>query len=47
MAEVLDIDEAIMSKILHYHIGDFTIDRLVKYLMLLHPAAGIKIEIAS
>ena len=39
-------DEALMSKILHYNIDEFTIDRLVKFLSTLYPGAKVKIEVA-
>lgn len=32
-----------MSKILHYHFDDFTIDRLLKFLTILYPETKIKI----
>lgn len=32
-----------MSKIVHYHFDDFTIDRLVKYLSILFPKADLAI----
>jgi predicted XRE-type DNA-binding protein len=46
LAEKINIDEAIMSKILHYNIEKFTIDRLLKYLVILRPDAELKIEVA-
>ena len=46
LAEKINIDEALMSKILHYNIEEFTIDRLVKFLAILHPGAEVKIEVA-
>lgn len=47
LAEKIGIDEAIMSKILHYRIDKFTIDRLVKFLAALYPGVEVKIELAS
>lgn len=46
LAEKLGIDEALMSKILHYHTDEFTIDRLMKFLGTLRPNAKIKFEVA-
>lgn len=43
LAQKLEIDPALMSKILHYHIDEFTIDRLVRYLDVLHKDVSIKI----
>ena len=47
LAQRVETDEAIMSKILHYNIEEFTIDRLVKFLAALYPGAEVKIEVAS
>ncbi len=46
LAEKIGTDEALMSKILHYNIEEFTIDRLVKFLSALYPGAKVKIEVA-
>lgn len=46
LAEKIGIDESLMSKILHYNIDEFTIDRLVKFLTTLRPNAKVKIEVA-
>ncbi len=43
LAEKIGIDESLMSKIVHYHFDDFTIDRLVKYLSALFPKAELEI----
>ena len=40
LAQKLEIGDALASKILRYHFGEFTIDRLVRYLEKL----GIKYE---
>ena len=45
-AKRLGIDEALISKILHYNIDDFTIDRLFKFLKILYPKAQVKIMVA-
>lgn len=47
LAEKIGLDEALMSKILHYNTDEFTIDRLVKFLAALYPNAEVKIEVAS
>lgn len=46
IAELVDIDAALMSKILHYHIKEFTTDRLLKYLYKLHPDVELKVKVA-
>lgn len=46
LAHKIGIDEALMSKILHYYTDEFTIDRLVKFLSILHPNVELKIEVA-
>ncbi len=43
LADLLEIDQAVMSKILHYRIEDFTIDRLVRILNILQKDISIKI----
>jgi predicted XRE-type DNA-binding protein len=45
LAEKIGIDESLISKIVHYHFDDLTIERLVKYLSLLLPQAELKISI--
>lgn len=47
LAEKIGIDEALMSKVLHYNIDEFTVDRLVKFLAELHPGLHITIDTAS
>ena len=47
LAEKLKIDEALMSKILHYHYDEFTIDRLIKYLNELYPNIDLKLNLAA
>ncbi|MCB0367724.1 MAG: XRE family transcriptional regulator [Bdellovibrionaceae bacterium] len=46
LAEKIGTDEALISKILHYQIEEFTIDRLIKFLSTLYPDAKVKIEVA-
>ena len=45
-AEYLGIDQAIMSKVLHYQITSFTVDRLLGILSILH-GKDIKIDIKA
>jgi len=47
LATIVGVDEAVISKILHYHIKDFTTDRLLRYLSKIYPDAELKIKIAS
>jgi len=47
LAEKIGIDESLMSKILHYHFDEFTIDRLVKFLNVLYPKLDFKFDLAS
>lgn len=46
LAELVGIDDALMSKILHYHIKEFTTDRLLRYLSKLHPDIELKFKVA-
>ncbi len=46
MAKKIGINEALVSKILHYHFDEFTSDRLLKYLSALYPDIDLKIEVA-
>lgn len=46
LAEKIGINEALISKILHYHFDEFTIDRLVKYLSKIYPDVDLKIDVA-
>jgi predicted XRE-type DNA-binding protein len=46
MAEILGEDEAIVSKVVHYYIDEFTIDRLLRFLHKIYPNAEIKIKVA-
>ena len=47
LAQKLSIDEALMSKILHYNFEEFTVDRLVKFLSTLYPNIDLSIDVAS
>lgn len=44
LAEKIKIDEALMSKILHYSIDEFTTDRLIRYLSVLYPKVHVEIK---
>lgn len=44
LAELLGIDKSVMSKITHYHIDVFTIDRLVRLLSKLEKKISIRIS---
>lgn len=46
LAQKVGIDEALMSKILHYHFDEFTADRLIKYLNEIYPDVNVKIDVA-
>jgi predicted XRE-type DNA-binding protein len=46
LAERLGVDEALVSKIIHYSFDDFTIDRLIKYLSTLYPKLEFKVRVA-
>ena len=46
LAEELDIDSALVSKILNYHIEEFTVDRLLSLLVKLYPKTSIKVDVA-
>lgn len=43
LAEKIGIDEALVSKIVHYNFEEFTLDRLVKFLSVLLPTADLEI----
>lgn len=47
LAQKLSIDEALMSKILHYNYEEFTVDRLVKFLSTIYPNIDLNIDVAS
>lgn len=46
LAKELDIDEALVSKIVNYAYDEFTVDRLVKYLSVLYPHMNITLLVA-
>lgn len=43
LAEKLGINESLVSKIIHYHYNDFTVDRLVNYLDKIMPNFDLEI----
>lgn len=45
LAEKIGIDEALMSKVLHYHFDEFTTDRLINYLSKIYPDIDVKIDV--
>lgn len=47
LAQKIGIDEALMSKILHYHFDEFTTDRLISYLSSLYPDMNLNIDLNS
>ncbi len=46
LAEKIGIDEALMSKILHYSFEEFTTDRLIRYLSEIYPNVTIEVLVA-
>lgn len=46
LAKTIGIDEALMSKILHYHYKEFSVDRLIKYLSVIYPDIDLDISVA-
>jgi predicted XRE-type DNA-binding protein len=47
LAEKIGENESLISKVVHYNIEEFTIDRLMKFLSEIYPNAEIKINVAS
>jgi predicted XRE-type DNA-binding protein len=47
LAEKIGENESLMSKVVHYNIEEFTIDRLMKFLNAIYPNAEININVAS
>jgi len=46
LASELNIDEALVSKIVNYVYDEFTVDRLVKYLSILYPNVDFRLLVA-
>jgi predicted XRE-type DNA-binding protein len=47
LAEIIGINEALMSQVLHYHHEKFSSDRLITYLSVVYPDFELKIELAA
>jgi predicted XRE-type DNA-binding protein len=47
LAEKIGENESLISKVVHYNIEEFTIDRLMKFLNVIYPNAEITINVAS
>ena len=45
LAKKLGTDETVLSRLLHYHIEDFTTDRLIKFLSKLYPDIELDVKI--
>lgn len=46
LAEILGENESLISKVLRYHIDQFTIDRLLKFLNIIYPDVEFKLKVA-
>ena len=46
LAEKLGIAESLISKIIHYHYEEFTVDRLMKYLSVIYPHFDFRLLVA-
>jgi predicted XRE-type DNA-binding protein len=46
LAEQFGIDEALVSKIIHYSFNELMTDRLIKYLSVLYPEVKVTIRVA-
>jgi predicted XRE-type DNA-binding protein len=46
LAQKIGIDTALMSKMLHYHVDEFTVDRLMRYLAELHKNLKVSVKVA-
>lgn len=46
LAKIVGEDEALISKIVHYHTEEFTIDRLLKFLNVIYPNFQISLKVA-
>lgn len=46
LAEKLGLDPAQMSKILHYHIDEFSVDFLLSLIIKIYPKTDIKVNVA-
>jgi predicted XRE-type DNA-binding protein len=46
LSEKLGENESLVSKVVHYHIDEFTIDRLLKFLNVIYPNMTIDLKVA-
>lgn len=46
LAERIGIDQALVSKILHYQIAEFTTDRLIRYLSKIFKEVEVRVDVA-
>ena len=46
LAEKLGENESLVSKVVHYHIEEFTVDRLLKFLNVLYARVEIDLSVA-
>jgi len=46
LSVLIEMDEALVSKILHYNVEEFTVDRLLKYLSKLYEEIELKVKVA-
>jgi predicted XRE-type DNA-binding protein len=47
LAEIIGINEALMSQVLHYHHEKFSSDRLMGYLEMVYPDFELKIDLVA
>lgn len=46
LAEKIGENESLVSKVVHYHIDEFTVDRLLKFLNAIYPNIVIDLKVA-
>ena len=46
LAQQIGIDESLISKIIHYHFEEFTVDRLINYLTKIYPEFDLEVNVA-
>lgn len=46
LAEKISENESLVSKVVHYHIDEFTVDRLLKFLNMIYPNITIDLKVA-
>ena len=46
LSEKLQENESLVSKVVHYHIEEFTVDRLLKFLGAIYPNVTIDLKVA-